>query len=254
MRKTQQEQCSFDGATIFATDFEGSYLLQSTFHNTNIIASRFNGIRAATVTFKRGTMQCDRGMGLDFSTAHFNWRPTLNDSGKLRAIIFPSLNRYFLEFAAKDRTTFDNAILDHADFAGACLQGIDFARASLKGAVFDGANLDGAELEKADLECSSFRGTTLENARNLANARDVRSMDFSESSVTKSQSSTLSSQGALYDASPTIAKRLKDAPQCDPMDANVASPLPRSNDASEYDLRMKVVPDPDSPAKPKPRL
>ena len=250
MRKAQQEQCSFSGATIFATDFEGTHFQQSTFHNTNIIASRFKGIRSVGIVFQSGTTHCGRGEGLDFSTAHFNWKPTLKDNEKVKTTIFPSLNRYSMEFAPQDNTTFEDAILNYADFSRTCLQGIDFARAALKGAAFDGANLDRADLNQADLECTSFRGAILKSTRNLVDVKNASAMDFNGSAITKIQASTLQSHGALYSASQTIAKQFANSSRCDPIAADVASPLPKWNNASEYETHFDLVPYPDSPTEP----
>jgi len=69
MYRAQADHRPFSDATIFATDFEGSNFQQCTFYNTNIIASRFKGLRSVRgITFKSGSQNRGRGEGIEFST------------------------------------------------------------------------------------------------------------------------------------------------------------------------------------------
>jgi uncharacterized protein YjbI with pentapeptide repeats/Tfp pilus assembly protein PilF len=247
MRKVTAEHCSFIDATIFAINFEGSSFLQCTFHNANIVASSFKGIHTSGATFESGPTSCDRGEGIDFSTAHFNWKPTLKDNEAVKTTLFPSLNKYYMEFAPQDRTTFSEAILQHANFSRTCLQQLNFTRTQLKGAVFDGANLDRADLNQSDLECASFRGALLKNARNLNTVKNARRMDIAGSVITNVQASTLQSKGAVLVMPGTFGAPFVDTAQCEAVVADIASPLPKPSDASQYETVIDLVPYADAP-------
>jgi tetratricopeptide (TPR) repeat protein len=154
-----------------------------------------------------------------------------------------------MEFAPQDSTTFSEAILQHANFSRTCLQELNFTRTQLKGAVFDGANLDRADLNQADLECASFHGALLKNARNLNTVKNARQMDIGSSVITNVQASTLQSRGAVGITPGTLGTPFADT-QCGAVVADIASPLPKPSDASQYETVIDLVPYADAPTEP----
>lgn len=248
MREVSFEHCSFQDATIFACSFQKSNLLQCNFHNTNIIASDFSNMNTVGgVSFQQEP--CDQGTGIDFSTARFDWKPTLKDHEKPQTIFFPSLNQFYFEFSPQSITDFSYSKLKFVNFSRTCLQGLKFICSGLKGAIFEGCDLSEADFRGANIECTSFQNANVQNALNLDKVENMKRADFRGAVATREFLILAKKKGAVTDEFGRNRHFSEVSPR-QSLEAVIPSPQTRVKDAEKYQTVIDLRKYYDAPEQP----